>query len=178
MLSRCGYRRGCDCCEVWWSDQERFGGGNLEGQDVCVFRGLDWEIGKAFGITLSLGSTHTNTHTHTTRYTLCEATDVPWLGGRARKSRPHGTGDRLNNVFGCTSVFVCVCVREYRRVSLKLDKTVFSAVLTSGTSLMRRWYPTEIKKTLALCMCADSPKTLLGQASDTCVCGFVRIYMG
>lgn len=34
-------------------------GGNLEGQDVCVFRGLDWEIGKAFGIMLSLGSTHT-----------------------------------------------------------------------------------------------------------------------
>lgn len=37
-------------------------GGNLEGQDVCVFRGLDWEIGKAFGITLSLGSTHTPTY--------------------------------------------------------------------------------------------------------------------
>jgi len=26
---------------------------------VCVFRGLDWENGKAFGIMLSLGSTHT-----------------------------------------------------------------------------------------------------------------------
>ncbi len=73
MLSRCGYRRGCDCCEVWWSDQERFGGGNLEGQDVCVFRGLDWEIGKAFGITLSLGSTHTHTRhaTHTARPQMC-----------------------------------------------------------------------------------------------------------
>ncbi len=29
---------------------------------MCVFRGLDWEIGKVLGITFSLGSTHAATH--------------------------------------------------------------------------------------------------------------------
>ncbi len=52
---------------------------------VCVFRGLDWEIGKVFGITFSLGSTHAATHS--ARPQMCHG----W--GQGQKTRPHGTSD-------------------------------------------------------------------------------------
>jgi len=69
------------------------------------------------------------------------------------------------------------CVEYNRlRVPFKLDKTVFSAVLTSGNSLMQIL---RLKKTLCIMYVYGKPKNiLLGQASDTCVIGSVRIYMG
>jgi len=49
------------------------------------------------------------------------------------------------------------CVEYNRlRVQFKLDKTVFSAVLTSGNSLMQIL---RLKKLFALCMSTGSPKT-------------------
>lgn len=50
---------------------------------MCVFRGLDWEIGKAFGITLSLGSAHTPKYS--ARVQMCHGARG---GGRAENQDP------------------------------------------------------------------------------------------
>lgn len=82
---------------------------------VCVqrIRLGDWDIGKAFGIMLSLGSTHTPTYS--ARAQMCHG---GWGGCEVSESRPCGSA----GVYCCA----CTCVwTEYNRVPCKLDKTVF-----------------------------------------------------